>query len=285
MNPRLFDMPSVPLISIIIPTYNRITALPRAIESVLNQTYSNFELIVIDDGSDDHTDTYVHSLLDSRISYFYIQNQGVANARNVGVEKSSGDLIAFLDSDDEWLSEKLEKQVQYMADYSRACICQTEEIWIRNNKRVNAKKKHVKQSGWIFLKCVPLCIVSPSAVMMTRSTFCELGGFDNTFLACEDYELWLRAALRYPILTMPDALIIKYGGHADQLSKQSKLDRYRINALQKILLDSKCNISYHAMIKQQIVARAEIVRKGASKRNNRVLTHEMIEIQNKMRSA
>jgi GT2 family glycosyltransferase len=114
-------------------------------------------------------------------------------------------------------------------------ICQTEEIWIRRGVRVNPKRRHRKPSGWIFEASLGLCLVSPSAVMMRRELFDAVGLFDEELPACEDYDLWLRVSARYPIHLIEDPLVVKRGGHPDQLSRQHSLDRYRIQSLGKIL--------------------------------------------------
>jgi len=114
-------------------------------------------------------------------------------------------------------------------------ICQTEEIWIRNGVRVNPKKKHKKLSGMIFKPSLSLCMISPSAVMIERNLFDEVGNFDESLPACEDYDLWLRMSCRYPVYLIDMPLIIKRGGHEDQLSSAPGLDRFRIKALINIM--------------------------------------------------
>ncbi len=134
-----------PLISVIIPTYNRGWIIKEAIDSVLAQDYVNYELIVVDDGSTDNT----HDILNSYQNNFLIlrqNNKGVSSARNRGLAAASGHFVAFLDSDDIWLPQKLSQQVDFFHSNPDALICQTEEIWIRNNVRVNPKKRHKKPS-------------------------------------------------------------------------------------------------------------------------------------------
>jgi glycosyltransferase involved in cell wall biosynthesis len=223
------------LVSVIIPTYNRAAWLKEAIESVLSQTYQQFELIVVDDGSTDSTGELLLQY-GPELSVLHAGHGGPSAARNCGIAAARGVYIAFLDSDDAWIPDKLRAQMLFFHDHPEARVCQTEEIWIRNGVRVNPMKKHKKYSGWIFEQCLPLCIVSPSSVMIERSVFGEVGLFDETFLACEDYDLWLRIAARYPIYLIETPLIIKRGGHVDQQSKTiPHLDQYRIRALCKIL--------------------------------------------------
>ncbi|MCP4693516.1 MAG: glycosyltransferase family 2 protein, partial [Desulfobacterales bacterium] len=216
-----------PTVSVILPTYNRAWILREAVDSVLAQDYSDFELIVVNDGSTDDT----RELLDEygdRIIVLEQENRGVSAARNLGVSSASGRLITFLDSDDYWLPKKLSTQAAFFDARPDALICQTEEIWIRNGRRVNPKRKHKKKSGMIFEPSLALCLVSPSAVMIRRELFEEVGLFDEALPACEDYDLWLRIAWKYPVHLIDEPLIVKRGGHADQLSGAPSLDKHRI---------------------------------------------------------
>lgn len=223
-----------PLVSVIIPTYNRAQMVARAIDSVLAQDFTDFELIVVDDGSSDDT-ARIFDRYGDRLIFLRQSNSGVSAARNRGIRAASGQLITFLDSDDLWLPEKLSHQVSFFDDHPEALIHQTEEIWIRNGRRVNPKKRHRKLSGDIFVSSLELCLVSPSAVMMRKALFDEIGLFDENLPACEDYDLWLRVSCRHPVYLTDTALIIKHGGHADQLSRAPGLDRYRVAALKKLI--------------------------------------------------
>ena len=223
------------LVSVIIPTYNRWPMLRDAVESVLTQTFTDFELIIVDDGSTDGTARELARYGDS-FQLVSQHNRGVAAARNAGVRVANGEYIAFLDSDDLWLPKKLEVQTAFMQRNERIDICQTEEIWIRRGIRVNPRQKHRKPCGDIFRPSLDLCLVSPSAVMMTRQLFQRTGGFDETFPVCEDYDLWLRIAAEHTVSLIPTVLVVKRGGHSDQLSHSVwGLDRFRIAALQKLL--------------------------------------------------
>ncbi len=225
---------NTPLVSVIIPTYNRAWALKKAIDSVLEQNYKNFELIVVDDGSTDDTEALVTEYAKS-VKFVQQPNLGVSAARNKGISISSGALISFLDSDDYWEPEKLSAQVEFFNANPDTLICQTEEIWIRNGKKVNPKKKHKKLSGMIFIPSLALCLISPSAVMMRKNLFAKVDMFDESLPACEDYDLWLRVTCRFPVHLIETPLIVKTGGHDDQLSAATGLDKYRIYSLKKIL--------------------------------------------------
>ena len=209
----------------------------------------------------------------SLIHYFYQQNQGPAAARNLGIENACGKWIAFLDSDDEWLPGKLKAQVDFFEQNPNYKICQTNEIWIRNGRRVNAMNKHKKFGGWIFEKCLPLCIVSPSAVMIHRDIFDQVGLFDPDYPVCEDYELWLRIASKCPIGLIDKSYVVKYGGHEDQLShKLPAMDQYRIRAIQKILRSGDLNSEQKIAANEMLEEKLHIYNQGALKRGKEIMT-------------
>lgn len=229
-------------ISVIIPTFNRAKKVVRAITSVLYQTFDDFEIIVVDDGSTDGTKKTVIQF-GRKITYIvHASNLGVSAARNTGIKRSSAPFIAFLDSDDYWLPQKLRVQMDFFKIHPRALACQTEETWIRNGRRVNPRKKHLKPSGDIFEPSLKLCLVSPSAVMLKKPLLEKIGLFDEDLPACEDYDLWLRIASLYPIHLIMQPLIIKEGGASDQLSARHKgMDRFRIKALVKLVKSGTLN--------------------------------------------
>ena len=231
------------MISVIIPTYNRAHLLPRALDSILSQSCLPNEIIVVDDGSTDDTSVLMTSVY-PEIVFIQQSNTGVSCTRNVGIKRASGDWIAFLDSDDEWFPEKLGVQMNALYKNPELKICHTNEIWIRNGTRVNPKKKHERFGGWIFQKCLPLCCISPSSVIIHKSIFDEAGLFDDSLLVCEDYDLWLRITARNPVLYIEKQLLRKYGGHNDQLSRKYwGMDRFRIKSLEKIIYSKELSES------------------------------------------
>jgi glycosyltransferase involved in cell wall biosynthesis len=253
-------------ISVIIPTYNRCALLDRAIVSVLKQTRPADEIIIIDDGSTDGTQELITKKY-PQIFYIWQENKGISAARNAGIEKASGQWIAFLDSDDTWLPRKLEYQQKALTENPEYLICHTNEIWIRRGQRVNPMKKHRKSGGYIFDKCLPICVISPSSVMLHCTVFERFGKFDINLPVCEDYDLWLRLCAFLPILYLEKPLITKYGGHADQLSRSTwGLDRFRIQALEKIIANPQLAPAQKQAALDMIIYKLKIYLQGAQKR-------------------
>jgi len=222
------------LVSVIIPTFDRAWALKTAIDSVLAQTYTPIEIIVINDGSTDNT-LDILAGYGNKIQVLDQENRGVSAARNLGIKHSRGQYIALLDSDDAWEPDKISCQISFFDQHPEALICQTEEIWIRNGRRVNPKVKHKKPSGMIFEPSLHLCLVSPSAVMIHKKLFVLKGGFDENYPVCEDYDLWLRISADYPIFLIDKPCTIKNGGHEDQLSAHHSQDKYRIASIANLI--------------------------------------------------
>lgn len=234
----------MPRVSIIIPVKGRRAFLKEAVAACHAQTFQDFELLIIPDE----------------------EGNGPARARNEGAREASGTYLAFLDSDDLWLAEKLEVQVNHMEERG-AVISQTEERWLRNGTPLEPLLKHQKQGGWIYERCLPLCVVSPSAVMMRRKEFLDLGGFDPDYFVCEDYEFWLRVALRYPIELIKKPLVIKRGGHADQLSRSfAGFDALRIRALVKTLEHETLSEGQREKTLEALALKCKIYASGAKKR-------------------
>lgn len=275
--------------SIIIPTYNRGELLRRALISVLKQKTSasnlklklKFEVIIVDDGSTDGTKEMIADLIvandaidNDAIDVNYIRsekNYGVSWARNQGITISKGEWICFLDSDDEWLKNKLLMTYEYHIANPHIKIIHGNEIWIRNGIRVNQMKKHQKYGGYIFEKCLPLCLISPSAVAIHRDVFVDRGVFREDFIVCEDYELWLRITHKYQIGFIDKPIIVKYGGHQDQLSKKYvAMDYYRVVAMFDFLNQNYLLIDEQTkeLILKEIIFKSEVLLNGYRKHNN-----------------
>ena len=259
-------------LSIIVPTYNRLSVLERAITSIVSQDFlegrDDWELILVDDGSIDNTQDWVRSNYPN-VVYIKQSNLGVSAARNAGLERAMGEWVALLDSDDEWLPTKLSRQFDLLTK-TNLKICHTEEIWIRNGVRVNQMNKHKKAGGWIFERCLPLCAMSPSSIVIHRSVFEDTGVFDTSLPACEDYDLWLRITSQYEVAYVEEPCIKKYGGHSDQLSRLHwGMDRFRVIALEKLLSrgDSLKPLDKE-LARAMLMKKLGILLKGAIKHNN-----------------
>jgi glycosyltransferase involved in cell wall biosynthesis len=259
------------LVSVIIPTYNRARLLERAVNSVLKQTFRDFELIVVDDASQDNTgqSKFLKDHAGKLLYYCLPSNRGVSAARNFGVQKSRGEWIAFLDSDDEWFPEKLEKHLAWHSKHPGYRISQTQEIWVRKGVRVNPPKTHKKILGFQFKENLKRCMITPSSVMIEKKLLDETGGFNEDFPGCEDYDLWLRITGRYPVGLVDEFLLTRYGGHADQLSSTIPvLDRFRIQSMESILQDKALSDEQRGFVRDELFKKAMIVAQGNLKRGN-----------------
>lgn len=254
-----------PHVSVVIPTRNREQMVAQAVESILTQDFKDYELIVVDDGSTDNT-ADVLQRYEGSIRLIRQSNRGVSAARNAGIAASRGPLIAFLDSDDLWRPRKLSLQTAFFHAHPNAVVCQTEERWMRNGRQLNPRKYHQKAAGYFFERSLERCLVSPSAAMLRRTVLEEIGGFDENLPACEDYDLWLRIGIRYPIHLINAVLVDKRGGHADQLSAAPGLDRYRIRALLKLIRSGKLNSTQHHAAKMVLLRKCRIYADGCAKR-------------------
>ncbi|MBT4791997.1 MAG: glycosyltransferase, partial [Halobacteriovoraceae bacterium] len=224
-------------VSVIIPTFNRAHTLERAINSVKAQTFKQFELIIVDDGSTDNTAKLLKQYKDIKI--ITQDNMGVSHARNSAIAQAQGQYISFLDSDDEWLPHKLEAQLQLL-DSTNVKWVHGEEIWIRNGVRVNQMKKHKKGGGNQFIPSLERCMISPSTVIIEKKILEKAGCFRDDYPVCEDYDLWLKLTASHEIGFVSDPVIIKYGGHSDQLSsKFYAMDYWRVKSLDWVLANNK----------------------------------------------
>lgn len=268
----------MPLVSVIIPTYNRAHLLGRAIESVLAQTFHDYELIVVDDGSIDSTRELLATFHGKLIPLFQT-HRGVSAARNLGIKHSAGELLAFLDSDDEWLPDKLSRQVALFDRTKGSYICHTDEIWLRHGRGVRQKNVHRKQGGRFFDRALERCLISPSSAMISRYLLDRVGWFDEELPAAEDYDLWLRITAFHDVTFVPEPLVIKHGGHDDQLSQTvPAIDRFRIQAIVKILGDPELRSDYRAAATRELVRKCRIVASGYRKRGRLAESEEFFEL-------
>ena len=276
----------MPNVSVVIPTFNRVDFIEKCVSSVINQTSNPREIIVIDDGSSDGTWEVLRQMgfnrsfrNNTKLKYIYKSHGGVSSARNVGIRISNHEYVAFLDSDDSWKKNKLERQLKSLELNCFSCrISHTDEIWIRNGVRVNPMKKHTKSGGNIFRKCLKMCCISPSTSLVHKSVFGDIGYFDENLKACEDYDFWLRYCMYENVHFVPEELVIKTGGHAGQLSKLYwGMDRFRIYSLEKLLREEKLVRTCYDEVRRELLKKLSIVIKGAIRRKNKALAAELMK--------
>ena len=229
----------------------------------------DFELIVVDDAST--RDLSPVRVLVEEAGHGWISlpaNVGPAAARNAGVAALAGEIewLAFLDSDDEWLPGKLAAQVAWARDNPTSQIFQCREKWMRDGQPARRPVRLREPAGEIFSECVERCCISPSAVMMRRELLADLGGFDERYRICEDYQLWLRVALREEVGLLDEELVIKHGGAEDQLTAMvPAFDRWRLRALLELLPASE---ERSETVLLGIVEKARILGSGAARQGN-----------------
>ncbi len=267
-------------VSVVIPTFNRLPQLRRAVQSVIQQIFTDWELIIVDDGSTDGSAEWLKSLqlewsLPQPIVVKTIVNSGVSRARNVGAHLARGEWLAFLDSDDEWHDDRLMEQWPLTLDFS---LIHSNEVWLRNGQEVRQLKKHKKAGGRIFTACVENCCISPSTVLMHRRVFDRVGGFSESLPVCEDYAMWLQVAATETIGFIEAALVTKHAGHPGQLSfDYHSMDLYRIQALLPLLEHTALSPLEKQLVAESILRRLEILRKGQKRHGSHIENLEIYE--------
>jgi glycosyltransferase involved in cell wall biosynthesis len=266
-------------VSVVIPVYNRPDLLNRAVSSVSRQSFAPFEILVVDDGS---TPT-VRSLKDFNSINVRIlrneQNKGVSAARNLGILEASGDWIALLDSDDEWMEEKLQKQIQHLEQHEGLLAVHTGEKWIRNGNEVIPPAYLNKSPDNLWERSLQHCLICPSSVLLHKSIFQNIGLFNENLPVCEDYEFWLRLLIHKEIGLVEEKLVIKHGGHSDQLSTTTwGMDRFRVQALINLIESSMLNEKQYVSAISVLVNKCMIVAKGSQKREKFQEATKFLEI-------
>jgi glycosyltransferase involved in cell wall biosynthesis len=251
--------------SVIIPCYNRVNFLRRALVSVSKQRLSPTEVIVIDDGSISPLEKELGTEF-PRTVWYRQENQGVSSARNLGIQKAHCPWVAFLDSDDEWQPEKLERQIRFHKSHPTILASHTDEVWIRNGNQVLPPKYLNKTPEELFKRSLERCLICPSSVLLHHSIFEKFGGFDNDLPVCEDYDLWLRVLLEESFGYIDEKLVVKHGGHSDQLSRQNwGMDRFRVRSLEKLVEKAGFSNSKQEAILSILVQKCKILAEGFRK--------------------
>lgn len=268
-----------PTVSVIIPAYNRAAMLPRAIDSVLSQAGVDFELLVVNDGSSDDT-AAVLKAYGSRLIHIRQAHQGVSAARNTGIRAARAPLLAFLDSDDWFLKGKLARQSALMLANPGALVSHTGEKWLRRGEHLNQKRRHRKEGGNIFGRCLKLCAVGMSTIMARRELFGRFGMFDESLPCCEDYELWLRVSAVESFLLVDQPLTVKEGGREDQLSVRHRLgmDKYRIYALRKLLTSAVLSEEQDKLARRELARKCRIYGNGCLKHGRTAEGREFLKL-------
>lgn len=246
-------------ISVIIPAYNSVSTLARAIDSVLEQSYRADEIIVVDDGSSDATSEVAKSY--SEVILLRQKNMGVSSARNNGVMMASNEWIAFLDADDTWHAKKLAFQVAYHQKNPGSECLYTAEVWMSGEREIPVPKKYQKPETVRFEEALGFSNISTSSVLMQKKLFERLGGFDESLEVCEDYDLWLRVLREGKIDLVPQKLTYRYVEGNDHLSmKDAQRERFRVKALEKHL-----ESPFDGAVRETLIQKYTLLAEGAKK--------------------
>ncbi len=275
-----------PLVSVVVPTYNRLSLLQEAVGSVLAQSFRDRELIVVDDGSTDGTEAYGQALRGTGVRYLRRRHSGRPGAvRNAGAALARGRFLAFLDSDDLWLSEKLELQLSRLREQAGVRICHTRELWLRQGRRVSQSGQRHRREGDLFADSLRKCIIGPSTVLVDRALFQAAGGFREDLEIAEDYELWLRLTAREKVTYLDRPLVVKRAGHPGQLSeKYGQIEIFRIRALLLFLGDQTLPAENRRLAAAELARKCRIHAAGCRKRGREEEARQVLELAEKVTS-
>jgi len=227
---------SQPRVSVIIPTYNRYDLLRMAVASVINQTFNSYEIIVVDDGSTDST-SKIKDEYGNALRYFYKNNAGVSSARNFGIGKSNGEFIAFLDSDDEWRNDKLEKQVNFLDEHKDIGMVLCNYNYMNTSRQITGavdRRQHLPYDGSLLVYVMMSPWLIPSSLLIRKNILDEVGYFDESLETAEDLDLHIRVAAKHQIGLLSDLLLnILYT--SDGLSQRSNTYDDNITVIDKYL--------------------------------------------------
>jgi glycosyltransferase involved in cell wall biosynthesis len=212
----------MPLISVLISVYNGEQTIRETIQSILNQTFEDFEIIVINDGSTDLTLEVLNSIPDPRIKVFSYPNAGLNASRNRGISHASGEYVSFIDADDLWTPDKLEGQLKALQENTDAAIAYSWTDYIDENSQFLRLGPHYSFTGDVFAKLLLADFIgSGSNPLIRKSTFAEVGNFDESIKGGQDWDMWLRLAKRYPFAVVPSVQIL-YRQYATSWSANAK---------------------------------------------------------------
>jgi len=244
----------MPCCSIIIPAYNAIKYLPETLESVLKQSFTDFEVLIIDDGSHDNIVEWSTEIKDPRVKLFSQKNQGVSAARNLGIKNATGEYIAFLDADDLWESTKLEKQLQYFHKNPYPGLVHTEMVLIDEESKSLGRKFTSNVEGNALKELLEQNTIVTSSVIVRRSCLETVGNFDKNLTSSEDWELWVRIASVYPIALIKEPLVF-YRQHPNNTTKNWQMLEQDLGSIEQIFQSVPEELSH---IKKSTYAHANI---------------------------
>ena len=240
------DNEKMPKVSVIIPAYNAMSYLPQTLESVLNQTYQDFEVIIVDDGSTDNVEDWIKKVTDSKVKYISQQNQGPAVARNTGITNSKGTYIAFLDADDLWHPQKLEKQVDILDKSPKVGLVYSWVGSVDEQGTVNSKIRKNYAEGNVWQKIIEHNIIEcGSNPMIRRACFEQVGKFDPQIAYAQDWQMWLKIASFYDFKVVKESLVY-YRAHSGNRSKKWYLMEQNYQALiEKVFASMPSNLQVY----------------------------------------
>lgn len=226
----------MPQISVVIPSYNCGPYIAEALDSVLGQTYSDLEIIVVNDGSTDNTGEIIKPYRDT-IIYIEQQNRGLPAARNVGIRAASGDYIALLDADDSWIPNKLDQQMPRFSDLEVGIVCSDVSVTYSDGRFLPSflAERPLATEGYIIDNYIQSRFLFPSTMIFRRQCFDQVGLFDEEMFACEDMELFMKMCLRWKVALVREQLVIRREGGYNITANHEKLGRYTILAFRKFL--------------------------------------------------
>jgi len=224
----------MPTVSVIIPVYEGEKTIKDTIQSVLNQTFSDFELIVINDGSEDSTLKIVSNVQDPRVKVFSYPNAGLSASRNRGIALASGEYITFIDADDLWTPDKLEAQLKALQENSQAAVAYSWTDWIDESNQFIGRGSYITENGDVFAKLLLSDFVANgSNALIRRQALTKVGGFDESLTSAEDWDMWLRLAAHYEFVAVPSPQILYRISPSSMSSDVWKMEASSLQVLEK----------------------------------------------------